>query len=58
MITNTYKMLEKYISRLVIVADVREELADFLDVEIDDERLEEINELINFYNEAINDLTQ
>ena len=53
-------IIEKYVAKLAVIIQVRDELADFLDIDIedDDERLNDINNLIASYTDEIHNLTK
>ena len=53
-------VIEKYVAKLVVIVQVRDELADFLDIDIEDndERLNDINNLIASYTDEIHIMTK
>ena len=53
-------IIEKYVAKLAVIIQVRDELADFLDIDIedDDERLNDINNLISSYTNEIHIMTK
>ena len=53
-------VIEKYVAKLAVIVQVRDELADFLDIDIEDndERLNDINNLITSYTGEIHIMTK